>query len=155
MSETKVSKLKSALATVGAGFCVLAAILVAMAIINKPETGPTSLTLHPEKQEEIISERRARELQSRLGLTEEQIPAVTQIVIDIRAQLRAMREASSGRSRDMFQLRTALMEEFDTRLAALLTEEQRARFDAVQADRSARIGKGMDLRQRFLGWITQ
>ncbi|HDP33638.1 MAG TPA: hypothetical protein ENN29_00845 [Candidatus Hydrogenedentes bacterium] len=151
MSETKASKFKIGMAVLGAGFLVAGVILVVSAVVNRPERGPTSLTLHPERQEEIAAERRARELQSQLNLREDQIPAVTAVIMDIRGQIRARREAGLGDIQSIRRLREDMIQELDTRLAPLLDEDQRGGYEQSKENLIGRLDQVRALMQRFLG----
>lgn len=151
MGEIKTPKWKIAFAVLGAGFLVLGAVLAVSAAVNRPEKGPSSLTLNPERQEEIIAERSARELQTQLSLREEQIPSVTAVFMDIRALVRAKREGGAGNVRNLLQLREEMIQELDARLIPLLDAEQRARYEQNKEKLMGRMGQLRALRQRFLG----
>lgn len=151
MIETKTPKWKIAFAVLGAGFLVAGAVLAVSAAVNRPARGPSPLTLYPEKQEEILAERSALELQKRLNLREEQIPAVTAVFMEIRALVRAKREGGAGNVRNLLQLREEMIQELDERLTPLLDEEQRALYDRNKENLMGRMGQLRALRQRFLG----
>jgi hypothetical protein len=148
MSEAKASKLKLGMAALGAGFCVLGIVLAVLAVVNRQERGSTSLTLYPERQEEIVAERRAREMQSRLNLREDQIPAFTSAIMEVREQVRIMRENSAG-DIDRLQMRQAMIQELDVRVAPLLDDEQRARYEQSKEILVDRVEKLRGLRQLF------
>lgn len=153
MGEIKTSKWKIAFAVLGVGFLVLGAVLAVSAAVNRPEKGPSPLTLNPERQEEIIAERSARELQTQLSLREEQIPAVTAVFMDIRALVRAEREGGAGNVRNLLQLREEMIQELDARLIPLLDADQRARYEQNKEKLMGRMGQLRALRQRFLGSV--
>ena len=149
MSEAKASKLKLGMAALGAGFCVLGIVLAVLAVVNRQERGPTSLTLYPERQEEIVAERRAREMQSRLNLREDQIPAFTAAIMEVREQVRILRENSPGDIDRLRQMRQAMIQELDVRVAPLLDDEQRARYEQSKEILVDRLERLRGLRQLF------
>jgi len=70
------------LVVIGAGFCVLFVAGIVCAVVTREEPAePSELALHPEREEAILAERRAREYQQMLSLNEEQTDQVAQIIL--------------------------------------------------------------------------
>lgn len=151
--DSKPSKVKLTLAALGAVFLVAGIALgVYKAVYGSSHAGPSSLTLHPENQEQLLSERRANEFAGKLDLTPDQTTQVTELVKQFRAEGREMRKQRAGEDpRNLIAQRMAGMQDFDTKMQALLTPEQREKYDAMQNERQGRIGQALALRQRFVG----
>lgn len=79
-------------------------------------------------------ERRAEMLQHRLGLSADQTSLVKAILADGRAKMEAARANGNGAPPDRKQMR-GLMEEENGKIRALLTDDQRKKFDAMEAER--------------------
>lgn len=123
----------AALATVSAGF-----VIAGYASGSRPK-GPSELTLHPELQEQILAERRAKEIQEKLSLTEEQTVKVRDEVMALRNDLHALRRENKGNGEAFRPMARARLGKFTGNLRALLTEEQRVQFDAIKSDRMERL----------------
>ncbi len=143
--KKNVSKLQIVLAVIGAGFCVLFVAGVVYAVVTTEEPAePSELALHPEREDEILAERRARQYQQMLSLNEEQTDQVAQIVLSARKQEkqdlakgyedgRAMRDAK-------LQRRKAVSDQIE----AILTPEQRVAY--AQTEGKQRLDAIMRLR---------
>ena len=151
MGQEKPSKAKLALAALGAVFCVLGLVLGARALFAESKSGPSELTLNPENQEQIVCERRARELQTQLDLSEEQVAQVSEIIRDLRAQGLAMRQDNAGNMQNLMGLRMEMMRQLDEKMKGVLNEEQLALYAEKKDNMQERFGKIRALRQQFLG----
>jgi hypothetical protein len=151
-TETKPSKMKMVLA--GAGACFLAAGIlfgVYKLAYGSQDAGPSSLTLHPENQEQIICERRANELAGKLNLNAEQTAQVSALVKQLRADGRAVRAQNAGDPQTMIAARVAGFQDFNTKMNALLRPDQQAKYQEVEQNLRGRFGQVLALREKFLG----
>ena len=86
-------------------------------------------------------ERRAEMLQQRLGLSTDQTVQVKAILADGRAKMEAARAGSNGAPPDRKLMRD-LMEAENAKVRAVLTDDQRKKFDAMEAERRERMREG-------------
>jgi len=108
--------------------------------------GASEITLHPERQNEILAARRTESLCTRLGLEAEQEAEVSAILQEFMAKRNADREANAGNVFAMMQARRAGMQELDGKLRAVLKPEQIEKLDALKADLFGRMGQLQQLR---------
>lgn len=101
--------------------------------------GPSELTLHPEKQDTIVAERRAAQFKERLGLTDDQTEQLAQMLQRFRNEMREQRKQMKGEPAERLALGRAKVQGFADQLRGMLTEEQQAKFDALRADRTQRM----------------
>ena len=151
------TRLKYALAGAGVFYLILMAGYLVYAGIRHDSAqrqGPSELEAHPERQAEIVARRRAEELRDRLQLTEEQTQKIAEIYLNnpqeefgdgnSREQHKAMREeidrvltpeqkAQMEQSRGGFRgpggPQGAITPERMDNLKAIMTPEQRERFE--------------------------
>jgi len=98
-------------------------------------TGPTELTLHPERQGEIAAMRRAEGIAERLNLTPEQTREVAAIMQGVREEVVALRQTpSDGNMMTRMQARREMMERAGSQIRTVLTPEQQVEFDAMRAN---------------------
>jgi hypothetical protein len=128
---------------VGAFFAVFVAIGAYRA------EGPTELTLNPENQERIVSERRARELKAALDLDGEQVRQLTESVMAIREEGRRLRAENAGNMMAMMGARRLQMENFDRQVRAILREEQLPKYEEFKGLQRSRMGAVRELAQHF------
>lgn len=133
----KVPWWKYALAAAGAVYLVGMAIWAVTALRAQPgQTGPSELALHPERQDEILAQRRADAMKEELGLSAEQAAKLTGIVQEFQQArkerfLGAAETGPLGRMQAMMQLRAEMRE----KLGAVLSPEQLAQFEEKQEQR--------------------
>ncbi len=133
-------KAKLTLAGAGAGLSLACAALILFGYVSGPRPqGPSELTLHPERQEEIIAGRRAGELKTRLGLSDDQTAQLSQMLVSFRAELREHRRQNAGNPAARIAAGRQKLQGFADQIRGILTEEQRARFDAMREDRMQRM----------------
>jgi Spy/CpxP family protein refolding chaperone len=109
--------LKYALASAGAVYLALfAAYLVYREIQPSVPAGPSELEAHPERQDEILAQRRAEELKEQLGLSDEQAQRIGEIFA---SQGRGGPSPGEGDFRDRWR-------GMQDQLARVLTPEQQA-----------------------------
>ncbi len=87
--------------------------------------------------------RRAEMLQQRLGLSADQTAQVKTILADGRAKMEAARSGSNGAPPDRKQMR-GMMEEENGKIRAVLTDDQRKKFDAMEAERREQMRERRD-----------
>lgn len=83
-------------------------------------------------------ERRAEMLQQRLGLSADQTVQVKAILADGRAKMETARAGANGAPPDRKLIRD-LMEAENAKIRAVLTNDQRTKFDTMQAERRERM----------------
>lgn len=141
MNTPKNDKKKIWGAAMAAGAAVILAGLSVFWFFSGPRpTGPTALTLHPEKQEDIIADRRTQELKQVLSLSEDQAKQVTEVVKELRADMHALRAQHPGDLAGMIKDGKTRMQAFHESMRTLLTEEQRQTYDAMKRNRQERFG---------------
>jgi Spy/CpxP family protein refolding chaperone len=83
------------------------------------------------------------ELTHRLKLTDEQKPQVKAILEDMHAQMKQLRDSSTGTSEDTKGKMRDIHEKAHGRIRAILTEEQKVKFDKIIAEQHQhRMGDG-------------
>ena len=140
-----IPKWKLALAAVGivylCGFVVWG--VYAATSENTRTQGPSELAANPERQDEILAQRRADTMQQQLDLSSEQRDDVEALIEEYTNKARAYREEERDpevRRSKMIGLR----EQFQDDLYARLSPEQQAQFDNMSMPERARIiGRGL------------
>jgi hypothetical protein len=121
---------------VGAGY-----ILWFMVQSRQAHSGPTELTLHPERQNEILAQRRTESIAERLALTPEQSVEVAAMLEEFVTQRNAERVENAGNLLGTIQSRRAAMQRLDSQMQAILTPEQQKNFTAMKAELVNRAGQ--------------
>ncbi len=112
-------------------------------------TGPTELTLHPERQQEIMAERRADRIQEKLNLSDEQAAQMEEIMRGMGEEMRRMGPPPAGGGiREMMARRRGHMQQMDEKVRAILDDEQ---FEKYQAEKKKRMQAMGGMRQMFGG----
>jgi len=138
--KSKMPWWKYTLATLGVAYAIGSVIwLVLLASKSFEPVGPSALAQHPERQNELLAERRAMKMQEDLGLTSEQTALVTTIMEAFQAA-RKERFLSTPEANPLarMQVMMELREEVRGKLAAVLDPEQLERFESTQ---QARFGE--------------
>lgn len=145
MDTKKIPAWQWVLAGCGVATLAGAAVFAAMHLTGAADRGggPSALTLHPERQEEIIAARRADQLAARLGLDTAQTAQAAEILGRFRARRAEDRARHQGDVMGLIQARQGAMAEFEREMQAILRDDQRAAYDAARADITGRL---MDLR---------
>ena len=110
--------------------------------------GPSEMTLHPERQDEINAQRRAEALSAELGLTPEQTEKVAGIYYHYRIDLREKEQAAAGNLTARALTRMSTMQALEGEIMAVLDEEQRAQFAQTRLDRFGKLRELRSLVQR-------
>lgn len=100
------------------------AILAYYGMSRSKSSGPSELAAHPERQQEILAQQRAAEMQDRLGLSDEQAKQVA----DVFAAQRPPEFGPGGPPPD-FRKRGQEMRE---QLSKILTAEQQAKMEEMR-----------------------
>lgn len=137
--QQPIPKWKWALAGLGAVFCVAAAAGVIVMAVTAEKHEPSELALNPERQDEIITERKAREYQQKLELTEEQTLEVQQILLEARKERKESLGNPGGDLRARMSSRIGAMMSLDQKVQAILTPEQQAKLGAMKQERRSRM----------------
>jgi len=148
MSEKKsIPVWKWFLAAVGVAYLVGGAVWLAFHIAPDGETpGPSELALHPERQEEILAQRRADELAGKLGLDAEQAAEMAAVMRDMQQQRKSLMREHGGDRVAMAMNGMQMMQDMQERARAILTDEQYAAFETEMNDRVSRL---MEAGRRF------
>ena len=135
------SRMKIVLAGVGVITCVVfAAFVVGAAARHSRAAGISELALHPDKQDEILSNRTAQELQEKLSLSKEQTEKVAEIVLGARKNVGSFLRETSGQDRETRRAQGfARIREVDEAIEGVLTEEQRREYEALREERRSRV----------------
>ncbi len=150
MNNEKRSKVKMVLAVTGAGFCVLGAVMVFGIVTDSfAAQGPSELTLDPDNQERIVSERRARDLQTALDLDEEQVRQLTESVMALREEGRRLREENAGNMLAMMASRRQQIQAFDAEVRSVLRDDQLPQYEEFKSLQMSRMGAARELAQNF------
>ncbi len=129
-----------AAAAAAAGGVALLVWAVAASFPGQTHAGPSELTLHPERQEAIIAERRAASLAAELRLNAEQRAAVEAIMLEARRSLIDLRAKHAGDVLGMIQARRNHMQSVSEQIQAQLNPEQQERFVDMRSDVLERVG---------------
>lgn len=135
----RVSTVKAVLAGVGVVTLVVGAVLATQRFVAAQADGPSDLTLHPEKQDEIVAARWADTLGADLNLTPEQSTQVAALFKGFREDMQAMREASTGQMGGQVIQRLMRVQQLDTDVLALLNPEQAEIYQVRREERVSRI----------------
>lgn len=127
--QAKTPKWKMILAALGVVYTVAFAVWLACALA-KPSApaGATELAAHPERQEEILAERKAQELQEQLSLSDEQTMKVADILYNYRQKRGVPPGGGPSGMFEAMQVQQNIAEQMRTEIQSLLTDEQRAAF---------------------------
>jgi Spy/CpxP family protein refolding chaperone len=87
---------------------------------------------NPERQLQMLTER--------LSLTADQQTQVKALLADQRQKMQVLRESNSGAPPDRQQME-GIRNETDTKINALLNDDQKAKFAEWQKERNARMGR--------------
>jgi protein CpxP len=82
------------------------------------------------------------EFTHRLKLTDEQKPQVKAILEDAHAQMKQLRESSSGSSEDAKAKMRDIHEKAHAKIREVLTDEQKPKFDKMIAEHRKHMGEG-------------
>lgn len=139
---------KVAMATCGVLTIVAGGALAIWQLIQARDnaSGPSELTLHPERQNEILASRRADVIAERLGLTPQQSVEMTRLISEFMESRNADRENNAGNMLALMQSRRAAMMEMDSKISALLKPEQQEKFQQMKGEMFGRIGQLQQLR---------
>lgn len=85
-------------------------------------------------------ERQLQQLTERLSLTADQQSQVKGLLAEQRQKMEALRDSSQGAPPDRAQME-AIRNDTDTKINALLNDDQKAKFAAWQQERKARMGR--------------
>lgn len=144
--KATTSKLKLVFAGIGAGFCVVFLVLIVHALLAGPQlTGPSELALHPDRQDEILAKRKATELQEKLELTDDQTQKVTAILLEARKETADFIRNGPTDQMERFAEGRSRLQSLQDQIAAVLTPEQREKFQKVVDDRRERTGAIINL----------
>jgi len=137
MASRKPSKVKLILVSVGTAACVAAATLSVIAYFSdgSASAGPSELTLHPERESEVLAKRRAARAQDELGLRPEQTKQLQTVLADFRASHMQARQENSGNLLGMIAARREQFDELDARIMSILDEEQVEKYEALRDTR--------------------
>jgi len=128
-SRTKTPGWKLLLAGIGLAYAVGFGAWGVYALVTQPwERSATDLAAHPERENEVLADRRARDLQSELGLTDRQTEEVSEILLAFREQHLVSAPETSAAPWERMQSRMQAAQDTRAALEAVLTEEQRAEF---------------------------
>jgi len=83
-------------------------------------------------------------LSRKLSLTDDQKPQVKAILQDQHDQMKQVMDNNSGSREDNRAKMHEIHEQSNAKLRALLTDEQKAKFDKMQAEHRAPMGRGGD-----------
>ena len=115
MSPVTKKRVQYAFAAIGAVYLIyFLGYLVKAAVQYAKPTGPSEMEAHPERQGEIMAQRRVEELRTRLELTEDQVQKISALFSDPSKDM----QGGPGRGQ-------AMREE----IAKILTPEQLAKFN--------------------------
>lgn len=81
-------------------------------------------------------------LSSKLSLTDDQKPQVKTILQDQQDQMSALMSSNSGSRQDMHAKMRDIHEKSNAKIRAILTDDQKAKFDKMQSERRGRMGGG-------------
>ncbi len=98
----------------------------------------------PGGQRGMNPERRVEMMQRRLDLSADQTAQVRQILADSMAKMEAMRSNTALAPQDRHAQMMALRQSVQARIRAVLTPDQQAKFDAMQARMRERRRGGQD-----------
>ena len=150
MNEKVKQKLKLVAAGAAACACVGFAVWMGYSYFTLADSeGPSSLTLNPADQERIVAERRALSLKGKLQLSDEQVGKVTEIVMEMRNEVRDARAANAGNISGLKNMRQNMLQEFEEKIMPVLTPEQQKLFAEGKADITGRFQQLQQFRQRF------
>jgi hypothetical protein len=110
--------------------------------------GPSELTLHPERQDEINAQRKAEALRDELRLSPAQTEQVAEIYYRFRLDRREAEATSAGNPTARIMARMSIMQALEGEIMALLDEEQRAIFAENRLDRFGKLQELHGLVQR-------
>lgn len=82
------------------------------------------------------------EFTHRLKLTDEQKPQVKAILEDAHAQMKQLRDSSAGSSEDTKAKMHGIHDKAHARIRAILTDEQKPKFDKMIAEHHQHMGEG-------------
>jgi Spy/CpxP family protein refolding chaperone len=145
-----VSKGKTAVAAIAGAFCVVFGVAVVLTTMHRPgRTGPSELARNPDKQDEILAQRKAEDLQKRLELTDEQTAAVTRIITAAKKGAAQLLEEHKGDKNGIIMAAIARRDEAGNEIRKLLTPEQQAKFDEMRGEQRERLLDALEImRQR-------
>jgi Spy/CpxP family protein refolding chaperone len=150
MNDKVKQKMKLMFAGAAACACVGFAVWMGYSyFVSDDSNGPSSLTLNPEDQEQIVAERRAFSLKEKLNLTEEQTDKVTEIVMQMRDKVRDARAENAGNMAGLMTMRRTMMDEFEKKVMPILTPEQQKLFKEGKEDAGGRFQQLQQFRERF------
>jgi protein CpxP len=89
-----------------------------------------------------MQQKRLEHMTAELNLTPDQVSQIKAIQDDGRQQMTAMRNDSSISGADRHAKMTALRDAQDARIKSVLTDEQKTKYDAMQANMRQRRGDG-------------
>lgn len=132
---------KWALAACGAATIVAAIAAGAAYAVSQHNAASrrSELTLHPERQNEILAARRAETLAERLGLDPQQTGQLSALMARMREERIAAREQHAGDLWGMVQARRSAMAGFEAELRGILKPEQMPAFDELKQDLFGRV----------------
>jgi hypothetical protein len=147
MDLSSVPMWKRVLAGCGLLTLVVSAVVITARVVEgQAAAGPSELTLHPERQDEILADRRADSLGQKLGMNPEQTAELSRIIEGFQQARLADRQQYAGNLLGLMQARRAAMQDLDTQVQALLTAEQRANYANVKSDLMGRVAGLQQLR---------
>ena len=136
--KTTMSKVKLAFVWIGVFYLVAAGAYGTYVLLSRTmqPQGASDLAAHPERQDEIVTDRQARELQEMLSLTDTQTQEIAQI---LHASRQEPRPAQAGRGPETMM---AGRRELREKISAVLTEEQREKCTESRMGRERGFGPG-------------
>jgi len=116
---------KLILAGAGVVTIVACAVYGGSRLVGREAGGPSSLTLHPERQNEILAQRRADQLREELNLSPEQTARVFEVYYRFQNALQEMEAATKGSPAARIMARTSGRREIQDAILEILTADQR------------------------------
>jgi Spy/CpxP family protein refolding chaperone len=92
-------------------------------------------------------DQQAAMLQKRLGLTDDQVSQIKPILADRQQQMQAIREDSSAAPADRMAKARSVMQDSNAKIKAILTEDQRVKYDQMEQQMRGRMRERMQERQ--------
>ncbi len=135
-------KMKLVLAGFGVITLVGGGVLGSMAISDyEPQPGVSELALHPERQDEIVTQREAQKYQEALGLTQEQTDQIAALLLADRK--RRMQDATTELSPQAMMARMGQRAALTKSIRDLLTPDQIEKFNDMPEGRRDQFMQGM------------
>ena len=143
-SSEGLPKWKLVLAAIGVLYIAAFAGWGVYALVNRDaQQGASELAANPNLQNEILAERRVKDVATKLGLSDEQTAALEELLFDFGNRQKEMRRNMPADREAMWESMTALRTEFEAAIDGVLTEGQRAEFESLEPSDRRQLYRGM------------